>query len=71
MTSETAGRGNHHRPAGYNHYNPVNIHLRNSLGTLILGILSLTLLVALLRTQARNHELVTRLLQERSTGEAS
>jgi hypothetical protein len=70
MTNETARPVSYHRPAGYNHYNPVNIHLRNSLGTLILGILSATMLVALLRAQARNRELMTRLLQERGTGEA-
>jgi hypothetical protein len=70
MSSETTSPANHRRPAGYNHYNPVNVHLRNSLGTLILGILSVMMLAALLRAQARNRELLTRLLKEQGNGEA-
>lgn len=42
---------------GVNHFNPVVVNMRESVGVIMLGLLSLVLLVALLREQARNRAL--------------
>ena len=43
-------------PERWSHYNPVTVH--EGLGTIILGIVSLVLLIALLRAEARNRRLL-------------
>jgi hypothetical protein len=41
----------------HNHFNPVITDLSGTLGVIFLGLLSLILLLALLRAQARNRQL--------------
>lgn len=53
MTEERAIRPEH------SHYNPVNVS--DTVGAIFLGILALSLLLALLRAQARNRRLMDRL----------
>ncbi|MDX1663209.1 MAG: hypothetical protein R3272_05400 [Candidatus Promineifilaceae bacterium] len=43
-------------PAHRSHYNPVTVN--ETVGTIFLGVLSLVLLIALLRAQARNRALL-------------
>jgi len=46
---------------GYKNYNPVTVTVSESVGILVLGVLALTLLIALLRSQARHRKLLTQL----------
>lgn len=41
-------------------YNPVDIHVQDSLGALILGILSIVLLVGWIKSEERNRQLLSR-----------
>lgn len=45
----------------YKVYNPVTITVTESVGILVLGVLALTLLVALLRSQSRHRKLLAQL----------
>ena len=55
---------------GYKNYNPVTVTVSESVGILVLGILAITLLVSLLRSQARYRKLLTHLAGiEESTAE--
>jgi len=47
-------------PLTVDHYNPVDVTLGEVIGTTFLGLLALLLLIALLRSQARNRELMRR-----------
>lgn len=40
------------------HFNPVNVHIDNSLGALLLGILAFILLVGWMKAEARNRQLM-------------
>ena len=44
------------------HYNPVRVS--DTVGTLILGIITLVLLIALLRSQTRNRRLLVQLVEK-------
>ena len=48
-------------PLTIDHYNPVDVAMRETVGTSFLGLLALILLIALLRSQARNRELLQKL----------
>ena len=57
-----AGNGTDGKKAGmygHYHYNPVNVS--EGLGVILMGTFALALLVALLRAQARNRELLAQL----------
>jgi hypothetical protein len=54
---------------GHSHYNPVNVS--DTVGAIVLGILSLILLLALLRAQARNRRLLEQLAAARQEAQAS
>ena len=41
-------------------YNPVSVHVQDSLGSLILGILSLILLIGWVKAEGRNRQLLSR-----------
>jgi hypothetical protein len=45
----------------HNHYNPVQVDVREATGTAFLGILALILLIALLYAQWQNRKLLARL----------
>ena len=45
----------------YRNYNPVTVTITESAGILVLGALAITLLVALLRSQARHRKLLAQL----------
>jgi hypothetical protein len=55
--------------SGYRHYNPVTVTLTatDTVGAVILGVLAFVLLVALLRSQARNRALMAQLLWQEET----
>ena len=54
----------------YRNYNPVTVTISESVGILVLGALAITLLVALLRSQARHRKLLARLAGlEQAAGE--
>lgn len=44
-------------PFTVKHYNPVEVTVGEAIGTAFLGLLALSLLIALLRAQARNRKL--------------
>jgi len=46
----------------HGHYNPV--HVQDTVGTIILGVITLVLLIALLRSQARNRKLIFHLSKQ-------
>lgn len=46
---------------GYQNYNPVTVTIEESVGIVMLGILSIILLVSLLRSQARHRKLLAQL----------
>ena len=41
-------------------YSPVTIHVQDTVGVVFLGVLALTLLIALLRAEARHRTLLSR-----------
>jgi hypothetical protein len=49
------------RRQGYGIYNPVTVHMEDTVGVVFLGILALALLIALLRALERNRVLMTQL----------
>lgn len=51
-------------PLTIRHYNPVRVTVGEAIGTILLGLLAILLLLALLRSQARNRELLRRLAGE-------
>ena len=55
----------------YRNYNPVTVTISESVGILVLGALAITLLVALLRSQARHRKLLAQLagIEQSSTKE--
>jgi hypothetical protein len=54
----------------YRNYNPVTVTITESAGILVLGALAITLLVALLRSQARHRKLLAQLAGiDKATGE--
>jgi hypothetical protein len=59
MTDERQDATNYEGPhvKEHNHFNPVITDVSGTLGVIFLGMLSLILLVALLRAQARNKQL--------------
>ena len=52
---------NENERKGYQNYNPVTVTFTESVGILVLGVLSLVLLISLLRSQARHHKLLAQL----------
>jgi hypothetical protein len=52
-----------HHSRGYEHFNPASIKVIDTTGAVFLGLLAILLLIALLRAQARNRELLARLAQ--------
>lgn len=46
------------------HYNPVDVSVGEAIGTIMIGLVALFLLIALLRSQARNRKLLHRLARE-------
>jgi hypothetical protein len=63
MMAETKSQpaGNGQARSGAN--NPIDVNANNTVGALFLGIVSLVLLVAFLREEARNRALMARLVQ--------
>lgn len=51
-------------PSTVEHYNPVTVTVSEAVGTSFLGLLALILLIALLRSQARNRELLRQIAGE-------
>jgi len=45
----------------YQNYNPVTVTVSESVGILVLGVLSVMLLIALLRSQSRHRKLLAQL----------
>lgn len=56
VNGETGRKGE--APLTIDHYNPVDVAMRETIGTTFLGLLALVLLIALLRSQARNRRLL-------------
>lgn len=65
MNGSVTVNGNNKRteeqPLTIKHYNPVNVTMGEAVGTIMLGLVALFLLIALLRSQARNRKLLQRL----------
>ncbi|MDX1687289.1 MAG: hypothetical protein R3248_04835 [Candidatus Promineifilaceae bacterium] len=59
MNGETGRKGE--APLTIDHYNPVDVAMRETIGTTLLGVVALILLIALLRSQARNRKLLGQL----------
>lgn len=68
MNGSVTVSGNNERadeqPLTIKHYNPVNVTMAEAVGTIMLGLVALFLLIALLRSQARNRKLLQRLAGE-------
>jgi hypothetical protein len=52
---------NENEGKAYKNYNPVTVTVSESVGILVLGVLSVILLFALLRSQARHRKLLAQL----------
>ncbi len=59
MTDEQRDSTNDKGPRAteHSHFNPVSVNVPETCGVIFLGIIALTLLIALLRAQARNRQL--------------
>ena len=62
MSEET--RRSDRATSSVDHYNPVDVTVSEAVGTTFLGLFTLILLIALLRSQARNRELLRQLARE-------
>ncbi len=49
---------------GVNHYNPVEVDIKEAVGTLFLGLMTVLLFVALLRSQRENRALLRQLSEK-------
>jgi len=50
--------------SGHSHYNPISVDTKEATGTAFLGVLAIILLLALLRAQRQNRELVMKLARQ-------
>jgi|GEM_PF-6740822 len=57
-TNQTSGQNTPQVKPGI--YNPVNVHVQDILGTLVLGIISIILLIGWMKAEERNRRLLSR-----------
>jgi hypothetical protein len=64
LTQPTTSNEGSQREGGTSHYQHQTVTLNNTVGMMFMSILAFALLVALLRQQARYHELTIQLAQQ-------
>ena len=67
MTDERQHPVNGEQAGDYDHNEQITVTVEDSVGAIFLGMLTLILLVALLRAQARNRKLAAQLLQHKTS----